>query len=79
MKINLTTNMLSATPIRPLFKGNSNRAECLCPCCQSGNCDTEIKPETRKVDNKGLSDDKFEREQAEKQKAMLATLIMFLE
>jgi len=62
MRINFITNTLAATPIRPLFKGDSKAPECSecnnCPNCQK---DAEIKPETQNVDNKGLSGDKFEK------------------
>lgn len=79
MQINLTTNMLTATPIRPLFKGNSEEMKCSkCANCPICNSDTEIKPETRKIDNKGLAKDKFEQSQTEKQKSALAALIMVI-
>ena len=53
MKINAIAGSVAATPIRPLFKGNSNQA---CSCC---GCK---KPsEANAVNNKNLNVDKFEK------------------
>ncbi len=63
MQVSFITSTMAATPIRPLFKGNSEDVKatqcCNCPCCKEN--DTEIKPEVKSVDNKGLSTDKFEK------------------
>ena len=54
MKINAIAGSVAATPIRPLFKGNSNQA---CSCC---GCK---KPsEANAVNNKNLNVDKFEKQ-----------------
>ena len=53
MKINFVTNSITATPIRPLFKGNINNQNVYplfkaCPDCKS-------------INNKNLEVDKFEK------------------
>ena len=52
MKINLAYNSLTATPIRPLFKGNlnSNNRPLFKAC-----------PDYNSVNNKNLEVDKFEK------------------
>lgn len=62
MHISFITNTLAATPIRPLFKGNSDASKCSdCNGCSDCQDDIETKSLSNEIDNKGLSEDKFEK------------------